>query len=50
MSKKQLKTVIEMQDKFSKELKDFSQQLHNATDDLKNLILKVIIVLAEQIN
>ncbi|MCI5725207.1 hypothetical protein [Fusobacterium sp.] len=35
MSKKQLKTVIEMQDKFSKELKDFSQQLHNATDDLK---------------
>lgn len=36
MSRKQLKTVIELQDKFSKELKDFSQQLHKATDDLKN--------------
>lgn len=35
MSKKQLRTVIEMQDKFSKELKDLSKYLHNATDDLK---------------
>lgn len=35
MSKKQLRTVIEMQDKFSKELKDLSKYLHDATDDLK---------------
>ena len=36
MAKKQLQTVIEMQDKFSKELELFSKDLHKATDELKN--------------
>lgn len=36
MAKKQLQTVIEMQDKFSKQLELFSEDLHKATDELKN--------------
>ncbi len=37
MSDKKLKTVIEVVDKYSKELKDFSKKINETNDELKKL-------------